>query len=283
VIEATTSISGWATGGLRLALVVLPLTLCAACEEDRIVEAANDSFVQWALPDALREISGLALTADQRLFAVSDEEAIVYELDYQTGKLVKAFALGPPTVRADFEGIAVLNDTFWLMTSDGDLYSFAEGTDGQRMHYELHEFAVENKCELEGLAADASRNALILVCKDAQKRKDRQIFVWSMSGEHLQFSLPEKAMADLIGAKRVNPSAIEVDPESGNWIVVAAKQKAVFELSPEGELLGLVRYLDAGRHAQSEGIAITNDGRLLIADEAGDGPARLAVYPMDRL
>jgi len=256
--------------------------LSAACDSADLATTANDPFVQWVLPDKLHEISGLALTADQRLFSVTDEEAIVYELDYHTGKLVKAFAIGQPTVRADFEGIAVLNDTIWIMTSDGDLYSFLEGADGQRVPYEKHRFAFDSKCELEGLAADTSRNALILACKDAKKRKNRQIFVWSMSGEPLEFRIPEEAMADLIGTKRVNLSAIEVDPDSGNWFVLAAKQKALFELSGEGKLVGLVMRLDASRHSQPEGLAITSDGDLLVADEAGAGPATLAVYRMDR-
>jgi len=254
----------------------------AACDSADVETTANDPSAQWALPDKLREISGLALTADQRLLSIADEEAIVYELDYRTGKLVKAFALGQPTVRADFEGIAVLNGTIWIMTSDGDLYSFIEGADGQRVPYEKHRFAFGKKCELEGLAADASRNALILACKDAKKRKNRQIFVWPMSGELLEFRIPEKAMADLIGTKRVNLSAIEVDPDSGNWFVLAAKQKALFELSSEGELLGLTMRLDASRHSQPEGLAITNDGHLLVADEAGAGPATLAAYRMDQ-
>jgi len=33
-----------------------------------------------------------------------------------------------------------------------------------------------------------------------------------------------------------------------------------------------------GDHKQAEGIEMTRDGRLLIADEGGKGRARLAVY-----
>ena len=52
----------------------------------------DNSFRQWKLPGKLREISGLALTSDERLLAVTDESAIVYEIDYENGRLVKAFA-----------------------------------------------------------------------------------------------------------------------------------------------------------------------------------------------
>ena len=97
------------------------------------------AFLQWNLPDRLREISGLALTADQRLLAVADEAAIVYEVDYEAGQLVKSFALGRPVERGDFEGIAVLDDTIWLMTSDGDLYSASEGDNGEQVEFERFE------------------------------------------------------------------------------------------------------------------------------------------------
>ena len=54
----------------------------------------------------MREISGLTLTDDDRLFGIADEEAIVYELDSTEGRLVKTFALGDPVVLGDFEGLA---------------------------------------------------------------------------------------------------------------------------------------------------------------------------------
>jgi len=96
----------------------------------------EDSFQQWALPDRLREISGLALTSDERLLAVADEFAVVYEIDYESDRLVKAFALGEPAARGDFEGIAVLDETVWLMTSDGVLYAAAEGGNGDIVSYD---------------------------------------------------------------------------------------------------------------------------------------------------
>jgi uncharacterized protein YjiK len=276
VIGPTTNISRCLVSA---AFLVLPGTVF---ESGQAVAAENKPLVQWTLPRQLREISGLALTEDQRLFAVTDEEAIVYELDYESGSLIKSFALGQPPVRGDFEGIAVLHDTIWLMTSGGDLYSSAEGADGERMTYEKHTPDFAGTCELEGIAADKLRNSLILVCKDAKKKKNRQILVWSMSGQQQHFRLPEAAMAKLIDSRRINPSGIDADPQSGNWIIIAARQKAVFELSRDGELLDVIMRLDPDRHRQPEGVAITNDGRFLIVDEANKGPARLAVYRIEQ-
>ena len=88
-------------------------------------------------------------------------------------------------------------------------------------------------------------------------------------------------MADAAGDNEINPSGIAVDPESGQYVVIAARQKVVMGLETDGSFSGVIMHLDNNRHRQAEGIAITQDGRVLIADEAGNGRARLAVYRMD--
>jgi len=206
---------------------------------------ADDSFRQWKLPAKLRELSGLALTGDERLLGVADEEAIVYEIDYENGRLVKAFAFGEPVLRGDFEGIAVLDDNVWLMTSKGQLFKAA--------------------------------------CKETKsKGDDLKIFELSVAGNRVStvrdVAVPTAAIGGKIGSKHVNPSAIAVEPKSRRRIMVAARQRALFQLSSEGDLIDAIILPKKKRHRQAEGIEITSDGRLLIADEGGDGRARLAVY-----
>ncbi|MEM7504621.1 MAG: hypothetical protein AAF417_21465, partial [Pseudomonadota bacterium] len=74
---------------------------------------------EWRLPKRLKEISALAMSDSHRLFAVDDEIAIIYEIDYDNGKLLQAFAFGEPALRGDFEGLALVGDRFYLLTSDG--------------------------------------------------------------------------------------------------------------------------------------------------------------------
>ncbi len=243
--------------------------------------ADDDSFRQWKLPGKLREISGLALTSDERLLAITDEEAIVYEIDYDTGGLVKAFALGEPTVRGDFEGIAVVGDTVWLMTSDGRLFATAEGRDGERVSFERYETGLGDYCEFEGLAADEA--SLFLACKKSKAKNNMlKIFQVSVADKRpVQSGATEisaSALADKIDKKRLHPSGIAIEPGSGNRVVLAANHKALITLSPSGELIDAIILPGKRRHRQAEGIEITSDGRLLIADEGGDGRGRLAVY-----
>jgi len=268
---------------LRAVCIALLGFLASACHSGQGSSVETGGFTQWALPDRLREISGLALTSDERLLAVTDEEAIVYEIDYRSGSLIKAFAIGEPTIRGDFEGIAVLAGKVWLLVSNGRLYSFDEGTDGQRVAYERINPKLGDECEFEGLAADEQAGRLLLLCKESKKKKKGlRIYELIVAGDNdmdaIEIDIDEDAMSDSIDARRVNPSGITIDPASGNLIVVAAKQNAVFELNREGRFIDVIMQLDNKRHRQAEGIEVTADGRMLIADEAVNGPARLAIY-----
>jgi uncharacterized protein YjiK len=268
--------------GLVLAFI---LSACGGASPGATTDPSSD-FTQWRLPDRLREISGLALTPDQRLFAITDEEAFVYELDFADGAIVKRFALGDPVLRGDFEGIAVLDERVWLMTSDGDLLVAAEGSDGSNVDYKKFKTGHGADCELEGLTQDRENGALLLACKESRSdAKPLRAFEWSVSKEDIEFSreifLPEKAIARKIDAKRFNPSGIALDPLTREWVVIAARQHVLVRLSAGGEQTEAIIRLKKRRHRQAEGIEVTSDGRLLIADEGGDGKARLAVYNVE--
>jgi len=257
----------------------------AACGAGPASEAevpADDGFRQWLLPDQLREVSGLALTDDGRLLAVADESAAVYELDYDSGRVLKVFAFGKPVVRGDFEGIAVQDGRIWLMTSDGDLYVGEEGGDGEQVPFERHATGIGRDCELEGLVADHTDRSLLLLCKNGRKQGRLRIHRWSEEDGHTgDLKLPEKDMEEAVGRRKVRPSGLAIDPSNGDFLVVAAGQYAVFRVTRDGRLDDVIMRLDPRRHRQAEGIEITGDGRMLIADEGDGGRARLAVYRPD--
>jgi uncharacterized protein YjiK len=265
----------------------LLLVLVSSCNSRQANESATGSanFQQWSLPDRLREISGLALTPDQRLLAIDDEQAVVYELDYEDGRIVKSFAFGDPVMRGDFEGIAVLQDSVWIMTSDGVLFAAPEGSNGRSVNYEEFATGHGDYCELEGLAQDRAANTLLLACKETRSKNDSlMVFEWLVSPDGIEFSrsiiLPGQAIAERIGKKRVNPSGVALDPANRDWLMVAARQRALLRLTADGSLSEAIILPKKDRHRQAEGIEMTRDGRLLIAEEGGSGKGRLAVYNM---
>ena len=113
----------------------------------------------------LREISGLALTDDGRLFAHDDERAFIYQLRPQTGEIVKSFRAGWLGAFGDFEGIAITGERFFLVTSDGSIIEFKEGEPSARVGYEVFPTGLGERCEVEGLAHDRLTDSLLLACK----------------------------------------------------------------------------------------------------------------------
>jgi uncharacterized protein YjiK len=240
--------------------------------------------IRWNLPKRLNEISGLALSADGRLFAHDDERGVIYQIDWHHGRLTKAFSLGDPPPRADFEGIAIAGDTFYLVTSDGILYRAAEGADGAHVPYERIDTGTGRRCEIEGLAYDAHRALLLLGCKaprDAALKGRVTVFAWSperrMIDDAASFSVPEKSLAAPLDAQHFNPSSVEVSPDGSHLYLLAGRQRALAEVEFDGNVLAVTR-LTAKQHRQPEGLAIGPDGEIIIADEGAGGRATLAIY-----
>ena len=100
---------------------------------------------QFILPKKVSEASGLTMTDDGRLFVHDDERAVVYQIDYSSGVIVKQFALGRFGVKGDFEDIAVKGRTFYLVRSDGVLFEFPEGGDGQTVDFRTYKTQLSAK------------------------------------------------------------------------------------------------------------------------------------------
>ena len=77
---------------------------------------------------------------------------------------------------------------------------------------------------------------------------------------------------------RFNPSGIAVSPRNGNLLLVAAKQKALLEITMAGDLVKVFTLPMQRYHRQTEGIALFANGTLILADEGGNKRGRLGVY-----
>lgn len=269
-------------------IVLLPVSLLAAAIVvlDRY-SLESGSMTQWRLPDRLNEISGLAMTPDGRLLAVDDEVAIVYEIDYDNGKLVKAFALGKPVIKGDFEGIAVADGIVYLTTSSGRVYLLAEGADGQRVTFDNFDSGLGAYCEIEGLVQSIDGTRLYFLCKKARKKAEvrgLRLLAWDIGKRELlpdeSILLPVEKIMRQLRIDRFSPSGVTIDRQTGNRIIVASRQRVLAEITKDGKLVA-TRHLGA-HHRQAEGIELAIDGRLVIADEGRSHRARLAVYKQDR-
>ncbi|MEO1241210.1 MAG: hypothetical protein AAFX54_04825 [Pseudomonadota bacterium] len=242
---------------------------------------------QSALVNGLREVSGLAMASENSVYAHNDEFGIVYEVTLTDGTVKSAFALGDPTVSADFEGIAAENGRIYLVTSTGLIYEALVGAHRGRVLYNVFNTGAGAFCEVEGLANATEDGAFLILCKTAQVQ-DLQgkltIYRWSLRDRKpvvdpwLQVSYQ-----DFLGeeeAKVFRPSAIEWDPARHSLIIVSARSRHLMVISEDGSAAAKTT-LPTDLHLQAEGVALAPSGDLIIADEgAGRGPGRLSVYKL---
>ena len=240
-------------------------------------------LAQWVLPHVLVEISGVALTRDGRLLVHHDQLGEVWEVDYRRGVLVKRFVLGNGVVKGDFEGITIANDSVFLLASNGKLYEFGEGANEAHVDYQVLDTGLRKECEFEGVAFDPTINSLLLACKQVFDKDIRDaivIYRWSLasdSGTRLsRLTVPLGGVSGANGWTNLHPSDITIDPLTGNYVLVASKEKALIAITPAGAVV-FVRPLP-GVHLQPEGVAITKDSILIVSDEGAQGLAIITLY-----
>ncbi|MGQ0539696.1 MAG: SdiA-regulated domain-containing protein [Gemmatimonadaceae bacterium] len=239
-------------------------------------------LARWVLPNTLREISGLAAAPDGRLFAHGDEQGHVSVIDPRGGIILKQFRLGSG-VRADFEGITLADSTIYMVASNGTLYEFQEGANHGRVSFRVHDTQLGRECEFEGVAFERDSMWLVLPCKRVGKKelKDQLvIYRWKLDpAASPRFSVLTIPLAQVVGThgwKGLHPSDITIDPTTGAYVIVAAQERALIQIAPNGAVISAVA-LPSG-HTMAEGIAITRDGLLYISDEASNRAASITLY-----
>lgn len=236
---------------------------------------------RWVMPKELRELSGIALTPDEQLLVHGDEQALIYVIDPRTGIISNRFHVGRG-LRGDFEAITTAGEDIWLLQSNGKLYRFKRGKDGARVPYELRDTKLGKECEFEGVAYQADSAWLVMPCKRMIKRKENELLIYRFrlqgpdAGELSQMEVPLEQVIGPNKWKEFRTSDIAIDPNTGNYVLIASQQKGLVVMTADGVVIrsGPLN----GRHLQAEGVAITRDNILIVSDEATDEPAVIQLY-----
>ena len=260
--------------------LILAATLLAGCGE------VQQDTVDFALPLYMLEVSGLAVAGTDSVFAHDDEHAIVHEIDVETGRVIRSFALGRPTIAGDFEGIATAGGKMYLVTSDGLIYAFEEGANRSRVGYRTHDTGIGPRCEIEGLSRAPGGEHLLILCKRLRRGENVQrleIYRWELDTEHAPpdpwIEVPLDTFLDRQQQAEFGPTGLEWDEENDRLLIVSARNRLLIDMKIDGSVLN-IRQLDSKRHRSVEGIAILPGCRLALADEgSATAKARLALYP----
>jgi uncharacterized protein YjiK len=234
---------------------------------------ATNSGTSIYLPKILHEVSGLAFTKDNRLFAEEDNHGRVYQLGINSGKILKIFSLGTKTIREDFEDITIIVNKFYLVTSDGYIYEFLEGKDKENVDFKKYYTGLNRENNVEGMCYDPETNSLLLACKDypgKDYKNYRTVYSFSLSSHNLdkkpRFILPIDYIKEQLDIKNFRPSGIARHPKSGTFFILSAHSRAVIEVSKDGKIINLKK-LSKQKHNQPEGITFNSEYSLYIGDE----------------
>jgi uncharacterized protein YjiK len=237
------------------------------------------------LSSKLKEISGLAMSEDNRLFAHDDERGILYQLDYKSGTIIKKFIIGKFVKKADFEGIAIAGDYFYLITSAGKITEFKEAENNGSSSYELYKTKLNKKNNVEGLCYDPETESLLLACKGEAGEgfeEYKAVYTFSLKTKKLaakpRFLIKTDRISEVFKKDEFNPSGIARHPLSGTFFILSSR--GIIEISRDGNILD-EKKLNNGIHNQPEGICFTDDYTLLISDE-GSKKGKLTRYKIKK-
>lgn len=233
----------------------------------------------YRLPDRLAEVSGLAIGPGGNLLAHGDEQGLIEVFDPISLKLVREVELqGAP--RDDFEGIAAAGDSVALTTSSGKVYLFRLGRDSI-VPFTTIATGLGKQCELEGLAWQRAQATLFFPCKQPRGRAVSGLTVYRYRLGPSPGPLPPihvtgAALAQATRVSVLRATAIEIDPSTGNLVVLSSKPALLVEADTTGRILS-ARQLAGRSHPQAEGLTLSRDA-LWIADEGAGRKGMLARY-----
>lgn len=245
-------------------------------EESREYQSANYDFYNpqevYELPDVLREVSGIALSSDfNDVFCVQDELGVIFKYHLESQSLSNLYRFSDI---GDFEDLTLVNDTLYILRSDGNLFIY----DLKSEQLISEKMLPVKSLNIEGLSY--FNDYLYIACKDvalSQNENERiiyraplhnldevEIYLETNRGQllnHLKNTYPEFVISGFL----FNPSAVAVHPITKDVYVLSATDRylAVYR---EKELLHLIP-LSAEVYYKPEGLSFNSNGDLYISSE----------------
>lgn len=235
------------------------------------------------LEDELEETSGLAYVDRSTLATIEDENGDLYLIDSQTGETKRKIKFHKD---GDYESVEIVNQTVYVMKSNGDLYYF-EMPDEDEVDAEEVDTEFSSKNNLEGMGYDGEK--LLIACKNSGDVDDNEVdgkavYSFDLSEKKVSkkeaFSITEDELDAFIkdrkyfdNVKDFDPSGIAVHPITGDIYLLSADHVLVV-FTKNYELKEVVK-LDDDIYRQPEGICFAPDGTLYISSEGAGKSAKL--------
>ncbi len=252
------------------------------------------------LPGILHEISGLTYIDSTTFACIQDEKGVVFIYDLKENAIKKQFTFFS---KGDYEGIARVEDTIYVLRSDGTLIEISDyKSDNVIVTPYPTYIPMRNN---EGLCYDRTNNRLLIAGKenagkgDAIKNKKfiygfdlktksllpEPVYTFDIGslkefavGYGIDLPLKEKKKKKVKSFRQVllfRPSAICFHPLTDDLYILSSEDHLLFVFDRSGNIDKIVS-LNPGMFVQPEGITFLENGDLLISNEGqSKSPATL--------
>ncbi len=243
---------------------------------------------KWEMPKQLLEISGLSSIDDNRFACVQDELGTIFIYNIASSSLEKEVPFGGV---GDYEGLAVVGETVWVLRADGKLFEVSNISADKPMvkEYSTH---LTIKQDSEGLCYDKKNNRLLIAIKGAELDADDYKGIYAFDLDSKKMDQQPVFKIDLLnevfesngsGKKKkgsINPSGIAIHPLSGDMYIVDGRNSKLLITDAAGAIKKLYQ-LNNNEFAQPEGISFNSAGDLFIANEGTNQPGNILQVKID--
>jgi uncharacterized protein YjiK len=252
--------------------------------------------VSIILPDILKEVSGVTYLGSNSFACIQDENGILFIYNTLKNKLEKQYTFN---IDGDYEGIARVNKTIYVLRSDGALFEISD--------YESKDFTLDvyftkiPSNNNEGLCYDPDNKRLLIACKGkSNKGSDdrREIYGFDLKTKTLtkepvfdfdlnvikQFALDNEIDLPVRKKKKgkitepvikFETSAICIHPLTKRLYLISSSDHLLFIFNANGTI-EYIELLNPYIFNNSEGISFFENGDMLIANEGhGKSPTLL--------
>ena len=234
---------------------------------------------KFIMPESLLEISGITFhQGDGKVvYSVQDEDGLLFKQNWGDARQTNVkFASG-----GDYEDLAILNETVFVLKSSGTLLSFPFAETSAQEIKKVKEWKnILPRGEYESLYADQETQTIYALCKECSVDKK----TGDATGYVLNYDAKARGLA--VGAEfkikgeqlealghpiksGLKASAMAKNPRTGEWYILSSVQKLLVIANPDWSIKA-VHPLNPADFLQPEGIAFDNEFNLYISNEGDE-------------
>ncbi len=245
------------------------------------------------LPEILHEVSGLTETGPASFACIQDENGMLFIVDVEKNKIEREIPFG---LDGDYEGIARVGKTIFVLRSDGLIYEIPDylSESRQTIFHATNIPAANN----EGLCYDEKNNRLLIGCKGKVSKekgeKDRRLIysfdlhtrklvrepsfdfnvtditAFAIKNNVIPATHKNKKGRTVSSTVKFSTSEIAIHPKNKLLYLLSAADHMIMVFDDKGEIKH-IQALDPVMFNKPEGITFFPDGDMLITNEGQQG------------